>query len=442
MNSITFGELPESPELPVQPRATILFGFAVVFLMLGGFVIWATLAPLAEAVVAAGTVKVDSSRKQIQHLEGGIVKDILVRDGDRVKHGDILVRLDETRAAASVAILRDGLDEALAQEARLLAERDDLRGIIFHEALLARSGNPKVRGVLDSQRILWEARRAALEGEVQILEKQVAQLQEDILGYQGQIDARTKQLAFVHDELGSVRELQKKGLSGKQRLLELEREAADLEGDRAELKSRISATETEIAEKELQIFQVSKSFRQKVVDELKKVQAEINDFRERLNAAEHLYRQTEVRAPVDGVVVGSGVHTIGGVISPGGTLLELVPVDDKLIVEAKINPQDIDKLHSGLPVGIKLTAFNQRTTPELAGELRYISADVLQDPKSGIAYYVARIEVPEEQVKRLGDKALQPGMTAEVFIRTGERTMAEYLLQPLRDSFRRAWLEE
>ena len=439
MTSITHGEL---PELPIQPRATIFFGFVMVLLMLGGFVTWATLAPLAEAVVASGMVKVDSSRKQIQHLEGGIVKDILVRDGDHVTQGDILVRLDETRAAASVAILRDGHAEAVAQEARLLAERDNLENIVFPEALMARSGDPKVRGVLNSQKILWEARRSALEGEVQILEKQVAQLREDIVGYQGQIAAKSKQLAFVRDELGSVRELQKKGLSGKQRLLELEREAADLEGDRAELKSQISATETEIARKELEIFQVGKSFRQIVVDELKKVQAGINDFRERLNAAEHLYSQTEVRAPVDGVVVGSGVHTIGGVIPPGGTLLELVPVNDKLIIEAKINPQDIDKVQAGLPVGIKLTAFNQRTTPELAGELRYVSADVLQDPQNEMTYFVSRIEVPEEQVKRLGDKELQPGMMAEVFIRTGERTMADYLLQPLEDSFRRAWLEE
>lgn len=439
MTSITHDHL---PELPVRPRATILFGLAVVLLTLGGFTVWAALAPLAEAVVAGGTVKVDSSRKQIQHLEGGIVKEILVRDGDRVGKGDVLVRLDETRAAASVAILRDGYDAALAQEARLLAERDNLNAVVFPDLLTTRAEDPKVQGLLKSQTTLWEARRSSIEGEIQILKKQVAQLREDITGYQGQISAKTKQLAFVRDELVSMRVLQKKGLSGKQPVLGLEREAADLEGDRAELQSQISATETEIARKELEIFQVGKTFRQSVVDELKKVQAEINDFRERLNAAEHLYSQTEVRAPVDGVVVGSGVHTIGGVIPPGGTLLELVPVNDKLIVEARINPQDIDKVRVGLPAGIKLTAFKQRTTPELAGELQYVSADILRDPQGEAVYFVARIEVPEEEAKRLGDKQLQPGMMAEVFIRTGERTMADYLLQPLRDSFRRAWLEE
>nr|WP_067292508.1 HlyD family type I secretion periplasmic adaptor subunit [Marinobacterium profundum] len=430
------------PEVPVRPRATILFGLALVLFTLGGFGLWATLAPLAEAVVAGGTIKVDSSRKQIQHLEGGIVKDILVRDGDRVKQGEVLVRLDETRAAASVAILRDGYDATLAQEARLLAERDGLDSVIFPDSLTARVGDPKVDSILKSQVILWEARRSALEGEVNILKKQVAQLQQDISGYEAQANAKSRQLVFVGDELDSIRELQKKGLSGKKPVLELAREAAELEGDRAGLRSQMGATETEISRKELEVFQVGKSFRQNVVDELKKIQADINDYRERLNAAEHLYGQTEIRAPVDGVVVGSGVHTIGGVISPGQTLLQLVPVNDKLIVEARINPQDIDKVRTGLPAGIKLTAFNQRTTPELAGELRYVSADALQDPQSEMIYYVARIEVSRQEIKRLGEKPIQPGMAAEVFIRTGERTMADYLLQPLQDSFRRAWLED
>ena len=430
------------PELPIRPRATILLGLVVVLLFLGGFSAWAALAPLAEAVVAAGTIKVDSSRKQIQHLEGGIVKEILVRDGDEVRQGDVLLRLDETRAAASLAIVRDGHDTAVAQEARLLAERDAAEAIAFPESLTSRDGDDKISGIMKSQTLLWDARQSALQGEVQILEKQVAQLREDISGYRAQIGAKNRELSFVQDELGSVRKLQKKGLTGKQRVLELEREAARVEGERSELKSQIGATQTEISRKELEIFQVGKSFRQNVVDELKEVQSQILDLRERLNAAEHVFAQTEVRAPVDGVVVGSGVHTIGGVVSSGATLLELVPANDKLIVEARINPQDIDKVRAGLLAGVKLTAFKQRTTPELAGEVRYVSADVLQDPQSETFYYVARIEVPESEVQRLGDKQLQPGMMAEVFVRVGERTMAGYLVQPLRDSFRRAWLED
>lgn len=428
--------------LPVEPRATILFGFAVVALGVGAFVFWAMLAPLAEAVIAGGTVKVDSSRKLVQHLDGGIVKEILVRDGDAVKKNDALIRLDETRAAASVAILSDGYANALALAARLVAERDSLDEIVFPDALVDKAGDVKVQGILQSQVSLWKARRSALEGEVQILEKQVLQLREDIGGYGGQINAKTRQLGFVRDELNSMRELQKKGMVGKQRVLELEREAAEIEGDREELKSRVSAAKTEITRKELEIFQVGKGFRKEVVDELKKVETEINDLWERVNAAEHLLSQTEIRAPVDGIVVDIGVHTIGGVVPPGGTLLELVPVNDKLVVEARINPQDIDKVEMGLPASVKLPAFNQRTTPELTGVLRYVSADALEDPQKKVVYYAARVEVGEEEVKRLGDKRLQPGMVAEVFIRTGERTVADYLLQPVKDSFRRAWLED
>lgn len=428
--------------IPTSSGATIVFGMLLIGASIGGFSAWATMAPLAEAVVASGTIKVDSSRKQIQHLEGGIVKEILVRDGDHVARGDTLLRLDETRAAASLAILRDGYDSALAQEARLIAERDAATEIRFPEHLTSRSDMETVAEILNAQKALRNARHDAIAGQVEILRKQIAHLREDIVGLEAQIAAKTRQLSFVRDELASVRKLLKKGLSGKQRVLELERELARLQGERAEHQSDIAAAETQISAKELEIHQVSNSFRENVVSELKQVQAEIFDFRERLNAAEHVFSQTEVRAPVDGVVVGSGVHTIGGVISSGETLLELVPLNDELIVEARVDPQDIDKVKLGLPAGVKFNAFNQRTTPELAGTLRYVSADALQDQQAGTSYYVARIEVAENEVKRLGDRRLQPGMMAEVFIRTGERTMADYLLQPLRDSFRRAWLEE
>lgn len=440
MSLVTYDEL---PDLPVSPRATILFGLAVISIFLGGFVLWAVFAPLAEAVVAGGIIKVDSSRKQIQHLEGGIVREILIRDGDRVSQGEILLRLDKTRASASLAILRDGYDAATAQEARLLAERDGPATIDFPAHLIIRANDPKVSGILESQRVLWEARRGSLEGEIEILQKQVAELHEDIAGFRAQIDAKQRQLSFLNDELGSLRVLQKKGLVGKQRLLELEREVAELEGDQAELRSRIGSTETEIARRELEIFQVGKRFRQSVVDELKTVQAEIFDLRERLNAAEHVFDQTEVRAPVDGIVVSVDIHTIGGVIAPGQVLLELVPINDSLVVEARVDPQDIDKVRLGLPASVKLTAFDQRTTPELAGEVVYVSADAIMiDEQSETAYFLARIQVAEDEIERLQGREMQPGMMAEVFIRTGERTLADYLTKPLRDSFRKAWLEE
>ncbi len=433
---------PDIPFVPTQSRQLIVAGWLVIVLGIGGFVGWAVSAPLAQAVVASGMIKVNSNRKQIQHLEGGIVKEILVRDGDQVSQGDVLVRLDETRAAASLVILQDSLNAALAQEARLTAERDGAAELVMPEALRARNADNKVAEILKSQNTLFEARQAALAGQIQILEKQIAHLGEDIGGLKSQKAAKSRQLGFVRDELKGMRSLLTKGLTGKRRVLELEREVAKLEGERGELHSRIAATETEIAEKELEIYQVQKGFRESVVNELKQIQGEIFDFRERLNAARHVHGQTEVLSPVDGVVVGSDVHTVGGVVGPGATLLEIVPDDDDLIVEARIEPRDIDDVRPKLPAGIRFTAFNQRTTPEIKGEVQYVSADALQDPKTGQAYFVARIGVVDSETNRLGDKRLQPGMMAEVFIRTGERTAADYLLQPLRDSFRRAWMED
>lgn len=429
-------------QLPTNPKPSIYFGMAIILIFLGGFLLWAITAPLSEAVVASGTVKVDTSRKKVQHLEGGVVKEILVRDGDRVIRGDLLVKLDETQAGASVAILTDGYTSALAQETRLIAERDGLEQLLFPAALTNNLDDSKVKSIIDAQSSLWEARRTAIDGEIKILEKQSKQLNEDISGYKAQTEAKKQELGLVQDELDSMRQLLERGLTGKQRVLELERESARIQGDIAELRSQIGVRETEIAQTELEIFQVGKTFRQSVVEELKQVQAELYDFRERLNAAQYAFEQTEVRSPVNGVVVDSGIHTVGGVVPPGGTLLEVVPDEDSLIVETKIDPKDIDRVKPGLPAGIKFTAFNQRTTPEINGELQYVSADSLQDPQTGLSYYLARVEVPPNETKRLKDNELLPGMMADVFIRSGERTMAQYLIQPLRDSFQRAWLEE
>jgi HlyD family type I secretion membrane fusion protein len=415
----------------------------VVFLGVGGFGFWAATVPLAEAVVASGMIKVDSNRKQVQHLAGGIVKEILVNDGDQVRQGDILLRLDETQAATSLAILRDGYDAAIAQEARLKAERDDSESIVFPEEMTNRHGDPKIREIIKAQSALFQARNSALAGKVQILERQIAHLREDIQGLKAQKSAKSRQLGFVYDELKSMQVLLEKGMTGKQRVLELEREAARLEGEHGEHQSAIAAAKTSISVKELEIYQVEKSFRESLVNELKEVQAEIFDFRERLNSARHVFQQTVVRSPVDGVVVDSGVHTIGGVVNPGETLLEIVPLDDDLIIEARIDPQDLENLKPGLPAAVKITAFKQRETPELAAVLKYLSADALQDQYTGQAYFIARLEVPASELLLLGvNQKLQAGMLADVFIRTGERTALKYLIQPLRDSFRRAWLEK
>ena len=434
--------LADKPVIPTDPSKTILAGVLVILLGIGGFATWASTASLARAIVAPGVLKVDSNRKQIQHLEGGIVKQILVRDGDHVKSGDVLVTLDETRAAASLAILNDGLLAAMAQQARLIHERDGKSEITFPEELVKRQQEAKVSETLTAQVALFDARQLALRGQVQILEKQIAHLNEDVTGLEAQKSAKQRQLDFTRDELSDLQELLDKGLTGKQRVLELEREAARLEGEIGEHQSEVAAVGTAVAEKELEIYQVEKAFQENVVSELKQVQAEIYDYQERFNAADHVLGQTIVRSPVDGVVMGSGLHTIGGVIPPGATLLEIVPGHDRLIVEARIDPSDIDDIQPDLPAGIKITAFNQRNSSELSGHVSYVSADAFQDQQNGQSYFVAKIKLSDAELEQLKERRLQPGMMAEVFIRVGERTPFEYLMQPLKDSFRRAWLEE
>ena len=432
----------DHPIIPIDSSRTIIAGIVVIVFFIGGFFTWASLAPLSRAVVSPGILKVDSSRKQIQHLDGGVVTEILVRDGDLVHKGDVLIKLDETRASASLTILSDGLVTALAQRARLVAERDGLSKLTFSDVLSGRRGEDKVEDILASQEAVFKARKSALQGQIHILGKQIARLNQDIEGLQSQMSAKQRQLGFAKDEMVSLKDLLSRGLTGKQRVLELQREGARLEGEIGEHLSEIAAVGTAIAEKELEIYQVKKAFQESVVNELKQVQAEVFDYQERMNAADHVFRQATVRSPVDGVVMGSGFHTIGGVVAPGATLLEIVPGNDRLIIEARIDPADIDDMRIGLPAGIKVTAFNQRNSGELAGELYYVSADVLQDSQTGQSYFTAKIKLLESELDKLIDRRLQPGMMAEVFIRVGERTPIEYLLQPLKDSFRRAWLEE
>ncbi len=434
------------PIIPTNPKKPIIAGLMVIVFAFGGFTAWATLAPLSRAVVSTGVLKVDSSRKQIQHAEGGVVEKIFVRDGDVVRQGSVLVRLDNTKAGATLSILEDNYDAASAQYARLVAERDELDKIQFPQALLSKSklikNSNKVSETIKTEITFFLARRSSLQGQFNIIKKQIVSINKDIAGLNSQKHSKRKQLLFVKDELNSLKSLRKEGLVGKTRVLELEREAAKLEGESGEIQSNIAAKETAISEKQLEEYQLKNSFKEAVVKELKTVQEELYDLKERKNTAEYVMEQIEIRSPVDGVVMNSNLHTIGGVISPGSLLLEIVPEKDRLVIEAKIEPKDIDDLYIGLPAGIKITAFNQRRTPELRGELSYISADAIIDEKSGENFFHARITLSEDEVGKLANEKLQPGMMADVFIRTGQRTPAEYLMRPLRDSFRRAWLEE
>jgi len=428
--------------VPLNPRPALLLGIAAILIAFGGFGTWAAVAPLASAVIAPGFVKVDSNRKKVQHLEGGTVKALHVRDGDRVKQGEVLLRLDETRAKASAAILQARYDTARAVEARLLAEREWAEVIAWPEDLRQRRAEPEAEAVLSGQQSLFHARRSALQGETEILHNRIAQLSDDIKGIKAQQRAKDRQLTLIREEEAMFEALLKKGQTDKLRYLALQREVARLEGERGEHISSIARTNNEIGETRLQIIQLERDFKERVETDLQAVAEELIDLQERVIAANHTLDHIEIRAPATGTVVGLAVHTVGGVITPGETVLEIVPLNDQLIVEAQVQPNDIDDLTVGQSADVNFTGFKQRSAPVLVGEVIYRSADRLVNDRTGEPFYLVHVGVPDEQLARLGDRRLQPGMPADVMIKTGERTALQYLFQPVLDNLEHAWREE
>jgi HlyD family type I secretion membrane fusion protein len=425
-----------------NPRPYILFGFVVVLSVFGGLGAWAALAPLSGAVIAPGVVVVDSNQKTVQHLEGGIVSEILVRDGDWVAQGALLVRLDDTRAAANLAILDGQLHVLRAREARLLAERDLKEALAFPADLLQLKDRADVLEILNGEQDQLEARRATLAGEMAILGERAGQFREEIGGIEIQVEAKTRQMSLIGQELGGLRQLYEKGYAPLTRILALEREAERLRGERGEHKAEIARTKGSIGEAELQIVQLGKTFREEVVAELRDTQTQIFDLSQRRVAAADDVRRVEVRAPIGGIVMGLGVHTLGGVVSPGEPILYIVPSNDTLVIEAQVATSDIDKVAPGLTSVIRLSAFNLRSTPELLGEVATVSPDRFVDEATGHQYYKARVTIDESELAKLDGLALLPGMPAEVFINTGERKALSYFVKPFTDSLARTFRDE
>jgi len=419
-----------------------LIGLFIVVVILGGAALWASLAPIASAVIASGVIKVDTSRKKIQHPEGGVVREILVRDGAHVKTGDTLVYLDKTRAEASFGVLQAGLDAAMAQQARLIAERDEVDTIVFPAQLNARRNEPKVAELFKSQTTQFRARKLSLDGQLSIRDNQIVFLNKGIEGLKAQQVAKEEQLESLRTENAGLQELLAQGMVEKTKLRNLEREISRLDGERAEHISEIAKSRASIEEKELEKLQIRKSFREEVVESLRKVQTEINDSVERLGAAEHVLGQTDIKSPVDGTVVDLKVHTAGGVVGPGEVMMEIVPTNDRLIIEARVRPEDIGRVYVDLPATVKLTAFDQSKTPELNGRVAYVSADIIEDQKANVSYFMSKVEVSDKELLRLEGKVIQPGMTADIFMRTRDRTFMDYLIEPLVRSFDMAWREE
>jgi HlyD family secretion protein len=414
--------------------------FGCVTFGIGG---WAATSQLSGAVVAQGVVVVDSSVKKVQHPTGGIVGELRVREGDRVNAGDILIRLDETQTLANANIVTKNLDELLARQARLEAERDSADQIAFPRVLLQRTkdSNSDADRAIAAEQKLFDLRRQARSGQKAQLKERSAQLQNEIKGYLGQTDAKQKEIDLIHQELDGVRSLWQKNLVPITRLTSLERDAARLEGERSQLGGMIAQAKGKIAEIELQIIQIDQDLRSEVGKDLIETRSKLSELAERKTAAvDQLYR-IDIRAPQSGRVHELSVHTVGGVISPGEQIMLIVPDADSLAVEAKISPRDIDQVYVGQSATMRFAAFNQKTTPEIDGDISVVSADITQEQRTGASYYTARVLLKPEELAKLGSAKLVPGMPVEVFVKTQGRTALSYLVKPLWDQADRAFKE-
>lgn len=431
----------DNSPVPTNDKPIWLAGMLVLLFGFGAFAVWASVAPIDGAAVAPGVLAVESNRKTVQHFEGGIVEEILVREGDFVEKGQLLVLLDDTEASAQLGIVRSQYFGLLARAARLIAERDGADTIAFPPTLLEAQDDPHIQEAIIGEERVFQARRKSLQGEKEVLQQRITQLEEQIHGLEAQYQTKGRRVELYQEEIDGLQELFKRGMGDKSRLREWERQVAELEGERAEHQASIAATRVRINETELQIVQLDRELGKEVNNELREVETRLADLSERRRALRRTLERTEILAPVSGHVVAVNLHTIGGVIRSGEPLLDIVPMDENLIVEAQVNPVDIDRVFPGLHADLRMSAFSARTTPTIPGKVLTVSADSLTDERTGMPYYLARVQVTPEGMDILEDRTLQPGMPVQVMIITGERTFLEYLMQPITDIFATAFRE-
>jgi HlyD family secretion protein len=424
-------------------RRHLAAGVAVVAFLVAGVGGWAATTELSGAVIAQGLLVVDTSVKKVQHPTGGVVGELRVRDGDRVKSGDILLRLDETVTRANLSIVTKNLDELAARQARDEAERDGEDRITFPADLLERARtSPEIARLIAGETKLFEIRRTSREGQRAQLRERVAQLRLQIEGLVQQTNAKQTEIDLIQPELEGLRELWKKGLVQINRVTSLQRDAARLEGERGHLVAATAEAKGKIVETELQILQIDQEMRSEVGKELAEIRGKTSEYVERKVAAEDQLKRIDIRAPQDGTVHQLSVHTVGGVITAQGEpIMLIVPEADALRVEAKVEPQQIDQLHVGQRAVLRFSSFNQRTTPELNGLVSHVSADVSQDQKTAATFYTIHIKLPPDEVARLEGLRLVPGMPVEAFVQTSPRTVMSYLVRPLHDQLMRAFRE-
>lgn len=429
-------------ELDVSDKKPKLIGLLILFVTFGMFGTWAAIAPLDSAALAPGVVTVKTYRKTIQHLEGGIVEQINVRDGDQVEAGQVLLVLDDTQARAELGIVRGQMIAAQALESRLKAERDQQEKIDFPASF--DEEDQRVEEAVLSERQVFQARMNSHLGEVEVLEQRMTQIDEQIRGLEAIIRSKKELMASFNAEIKDLSELLSDGFVDKQRLRDLERQVSNLEGDMADHRSSIAQAKMKQGETRLSILQLKKDFHTEVVNQLSEVQSTLFDLRERERALMDRVERTEVRAPEAGMVLGMAVHTVGGVVQSGAPILDIVPAASDLVIEAQVSPIDIDRVSAGKLADIRFSAFKSATTPVIEGQVEHISADRLTNEETGMPYYLARVELTEEGRSNLEEAnlVLVPGMPSEVLINTGERTLLEYLVQPATNAFARSLIED
>ncbi|WAB99433.1 MULTISPECIES: HlyD family type I secretion periplasmic adaptor subunit [Pseudomonas] len=427
-------------DMPTSDRGIRRIGLTIVFVTFGIFGTWAAVAPLSNAVHGSGVVTVQNYRKTVQHLEGGIVKELLARDGDLVKQGDPLIVLDEAQLSSEYESTRNQLIVARYKEARLRAERDGLQAI--PPVTMEGTDSDRAMEALAGEQQVFKARHDALQGEISVNRERIEQMKQQIAGLNDMIRTKRNLEKSYTGEIKQLKELLAEGFVDNQRLLEQERKLDMLKTEVADHESTITKTKLQIGETELQIVQLKKKFDSDVADELSEVQAQVFDLQEKEAALRDRLSRVVIRAPESGMVLDMKVHTIGGVVSAATPLLDIVPASSELVIEAKVATKDIDRLELGKTADIRFSAFNQATTPVIEGTLIRISADSLTEERTGDPYYLVRVKVTEDGMKKLGNRKLQPGMPADVLINAGDRTMLQYLLKPARNMFAESLIEE
>ena len=431
-------------EVNTDSGAYARFGWLIVLLGVGGFILWALFAPLDKGVPLQGTVASESNRKAVQYLAGGTVDEILVKDGDVVKAGQVLVRMNKVTASSQAEMARGQYISARATEARLLAERDGKASMTFPPALAALKSDPRVISAVSLQEQLFSSRQSALRNDINATTASIAGLKAQIEGLKESRDGARAQIVIVKEQLENMRDLAKDGYVARSRMLEVERSFIQLNSTVSEVTGNLSRSQNQVLELTLRRSQREQEYQREVRALLADVQRDAESLSSRLKQLDYDLANVEVRSPVDGVVTSLAVFTRGGVIGSGYKLMDIVPSADSLIVEGQLPVNLVDKVHHGLPVELMFSAFNTNKTPHIPGQITQVAADRTVDERTGMPYYKIRVKVSPEGAKIIAAKKLdiQPGMPVELFVKTGERTMMNYLLKPIFDRAKSALSED